>query len=580
MSGLTTSPLKVAILAASNLDLLASPLSRALGEKAIPASIWTAGFNQYRQAIFDPSSGLYSQDEAILFLDAPDLFPQLFGLPLGVTVDSAEEHANGVIREIGDLVQTLTGRMPGTTVYLNTICHDGVNALYGLEYNSALGQRRVIAAYNVALGNLARTNPSLVVVDVEAIAYSMGLERWFDRRLWHLARIRYSREAISRLAIEYANVISARRGLARKCIVLDLDNTLWGGIIGEDGVAGIQLGHEGSGLAFTEFQHELLTLSRRGILIALCSKNNYSDALEAIRQHPAMLLREEQFAAVRINWKEKAENLGEIANELNLGLDSLVFLDDNPVERAQVRAALPEVCVPEWPEDPSEYVPALYSVLRAQLLRLQITEEDRSRAEMYRADVNRRAVLKSGADLESFYKSLDMKMTVGRAEPNVIPRIAQLTQKTNQFNLTTRRYTEAEIAQLSRSVDSRVYWMDLADKFGPNGIVGVLIANELKAGTWKIDTFLMSCRVIGRNVEQAFFATVAEEFAEAGVTQLIGEYIPTQKNALVVDLYARLGFSAEPSSDLTRTLWRLKLSQSTPPVPEWFEINIATRTTA
>lgn len=561
--------IQVAVLAASNLDLLASPLCQRMAEKGLTASVWNAGFNQYWQMVIDPASGLYSQDfdAVIMFLDASDLFGDLLGNPLTAVQEAVQKAAERMTAEVEGLVGNLASRLSRATVYLNTVTLDGVSPLYGLEYNSPLSLRAVVSAYNQGLMRLAREIPSVIVVDVESLAANFGLERWFDRRLWHLARIRHSREAIAILAKAYAEAIAANHGITRKCLVLDLDNTLWGGVIGEDGPAGIKLGHEGIGLAFVEFQRELRSLIGRGILLAICSKNNPEDALSAVRNHPAMILREGDFAALRINWVDKAENLYDIAKELNIGLESMVFLDDNPAERARVRTALPAVAVPEWPKDPSDYRDALLAVVREQFLRFRVTDEDRGRIAMYRAQAERKAMA-SGVqkDLESFYRSLEMKVVIGRADSTTVPRIAQLTQKTNQFNVTTRRYTEGEIARFAEHPGMRIYWLDLCDRFGPNGIVGVMILRESQAGRWAIDSFLMSCRVIGRTVEQAFLSFVAAELVADGATVLTGEYLPTAKNGIVADLYDRLGFERQDNH------WVLDLTLATAAIPDWFEI--------
>ena len=285
------------------------------------------------------------------------------------------------------------------------------------------------------------------------------------------------------LASEYANFIAARWGAVRKCIVLDLDNTLWGGVIGEDGMTGIQLGHEGIGLAFVDLQRELLNLRQKGILLAICSKNNPEDAYEVIRKHPAMILREGHFAAVEINWNDKAENICEIARRLNIGADSLVFIDDSPVERERVREAIPEVAVPEWPQDPCESKRALGRVAGEYFLKFDISGDDRRRGEMYHAQAERERLAESAGNLEDFFRSLQMKITIGGADLETLPRVTELTQKTNQFNLTTRRYTEPELAAISANEGYRIYWLKLEDRFGPNGIVGVLILRRAERGT-------------------------------------------------------------------------------------------------
>jgi FkbH-like protein len=446
-----------------------------------------------------------------------------------------------------------------------------------MEYNSDFTFRQVVTSYNARLRELTCAFANAVVVDVEMLAACMGLERWYDSRLWYLGRIRYSALAHASLASEYARFIAARWGNVRKAIVLDLDNTLWGGIIGEEGVSGIQLGNEGIGLAFVEFQRELLNLQRKGILLAICSKNNSEDAYEAIRKHPAMVLREEHFAAFQIDWNDKAENIREIARRLNIGVDSLVFIDDNPAERQRVREAVPEIAVPEWPDDPSDYKRALSRIASEYFLKFDLTEEDRRRGKMYGDQAKRELLAESAASLEDFYKSLGMKVKIAKVCSQHVPRVSQLTQKTNQFNLTTRRYTEAEIAALSENPGSSVYWLDMEDRFGPNGIVGVLILRMLGAEEWHIDTFLMSCRVIGRTVEEAFLGQVLSEFRERGATRVTGEYIRTAKNGLVAQLYGKLGFTLA-HSDAGRTTWQLDLRQKTVEIPEWFDITHLERT--
>ena len=363
-------------------------------------------------------------------------------------------------------------------------------------------------------------------------------------------------------------------GRVRKCLVLDLDNTLWGGILGEDGVQGITLGAEGLGLAFAEFQGELLNLRRKGVLLAIASKNDAGEALEALRTHPAMRLREEHFASFRINWDDKAANLRAIANELDIGLDSLVFIDDNPAERALVRARLPEVLVPEWPSDPAEYRMALLELAATHFYRMRITEEDSMRGDSYRLQAERRKLALESASIEDYYRSLGMSARIGFADGITVPRIAQLVQKTNQFNLTTRRYTEAEVACFASARDTMVLWMELDDRFGPNGLVGVMILRQQDSSTWRIDTLLLSCRVIGRTAENAFLAQACKLLRERGGTWLIGEYRPSLRNAVAAELYAKLGFQPAGQSNES-AFWELDLSGSGIRAPAWIEVQCA-----
>jgi FkbH-like protein len=564
--------LRVALLSSCTIELLQKPFSAALEARGIRPSFWVGGFGQFRQDVLNSDSPLYRHDPAIivLCLDAADLFQELVENPFAFSAEARRELALHSAGEVAGMAATMAERLPQATVVLNSTALDSRNTLIGLEYNSQYGMQDAVNIYNAELTVLARRLPSVVVVDVASLAASVGFENWCDFRMWYLARSRWSRQALLALAEQYAATISARMGPIRKCLVLDLDNTLWGGVVGEDGLEGVRLGEEGIGRAFVEFQIELLNLYRKGVLLAVCSKNNPEDALAVIRRHPAMRLREEHFAAVRINWEDKAENMRALAEELNIGLDSLVFIDDNPVERSWVRQALPEVVVPDWPGDPAEYKMALLQLSARHFCRLAITAEDLRRGAVYQAQAERRKLAESASSIEDFYRSLQMQAKIGLADSFTIPRITQLTQKTNQFNLTTRRYTDSEIAAISRDPGCAIWWLSLSDQFGPNGIVGVLILRSQSSGTWLIDTFLLSCRVMGRTVEDAFLAVVARELA---ASTLIGEFRPTSKNLPVRDLYSRLGFRMlrkEKDADF----WELNLSATPLQFPPWFEIDL------
>ncbi len=564
--------LRVALLASCTIEVLQKPLAAELEKRGIQAEFWVGGFGQYRQDILNAASGLYGFGPAVvvLYLDGEDVFKELIENPLEADAGARRELALRRAGEVRALVETMAERLPQATVMLNTAVVRPLNALTGLEYNSGYGIEDAVSAYNEELGRLARSGHSAVVVDAAALAAWIGYARWQDTRMWCLARSRWSRAALQALAERYTAAICGRLGRIRKCIALDLDNTLWGGIIGEDGMEGIRLGEDGTGRAFVEFQSELLNLYRKGILLAVCSKNNPEDALQAIRRHPAMRLREEHFAALRINWEDKASNLRAMAEQLNIGLDSMVFLDDNPAERTWVRQAAPEVLVPEWPADPGEYKGALLELAAAHFHKLGITAEDRKRGEIYQAQAERWKLEAAAGPIEDFYRGLEMRVKIGRAESFTIPRIAQLTQKTNQFNVTTRRYTEADIRAMSQDPECAIFWLDLTDRFGPSGVVGVLILKREAGDVWLIDTFLLSCRVMGRTVESAFLAVVVRE---PGAARLIGEYRPTAKNAPVKDLYPKLGFEFTRQAGESR-FWELDLRRKELRVPEWFEVEM------
>lgn len=564
--------LKIALLASCTVETLKRPFAAELEKRGFQAEFWVCGFGQYRQDILNASSGLYGFGPAlvVLYLDGEDLFRELLENPFETDAAARRDMAVRQAAEARTLVETLAERLPQATVMLNTAAVPPLNALAGLEYNSGYGFEDAVHIYNEELGGLARSSHSVVVVDVAGLAAWLGYARWQDTRMWYLARSRWSRAALAALAERYAAAICGRLGRIRKCIALDLDNTLWGGIIGEDGMEGIRLGEDGTGRAFVEFQGELLNLYRKGVLLAISSKNNPEDAMQAIRRHPAMRLRPEHFAAMRINWEDKASNLRSLAEELNIGLDSFVFLDDNPAERSWVRQAAPEVLVPEWPADPVEYKRALLELAATHFHKLGITAEDRKRGESYQAQAERRKLEEAAGSLEDFYRGLEMQAKIGRADSFTIPRIAQLTQKTNQFNATTRRYTEPEIRAMSADAGCAIFWLDLADRFGPSGVVGVLILKRENADTWLIDTFLLSCRVMGRTAENAFLAVAAREVA---AERLIGEYRPTAKNAPVKELYPKLGFELAREEGESR-FWEINLKRKAIEIPEWFEIQM------
>jgi FkbH-like protein len=349
---------------------------------------------------------------------------------------------------------------------------------------------------------------------------------------------------------------------------VDLDGTLWGGVIGEDGVDGIKVdGPEGA--AFRAVQRVVLDLYRRGILLVVCSKNNEDDARAAFEQHPGMLVREHHFAALRINWENKAENLRELAAELNVGLDSVAFLDDNPVERSLVRAQAPEVTVIDLPDDPLRYA----ETLRAEpaFERLGLTDEDKVRGRLYAEQRQRTSLQENATSLEDFYRSLDMTVELRQVTEPTLARAAQLTQKTNQFNLTTRRYTELQLTEFIAS-GWRIYTARVRDRFGDNGIVGVAITAPSE-DAWEIDTMLLSCRVIGRTVETAILAAIAEDAETAGASALVGTFVPTKKNGPARDFYERHGFSATATNDEAST-WELALAGRSLSCPAWIVLDV------
>lgn len=404
----------------------------------------------------------------------------------------------------------------------------------------------------------------VLVLDVAAIAAQVGVDRWHDSALWNLGKIPMAAAAMPLYADHVCRLLMSVRGLAKKCLVLDLDNTVWGGVIGDDGMRGIKLSNgDAVGEAHLAVQAAALALRARGVVLAVSSKNDDAVARQPFREHADMLLREQHIAVFQANWQDKASNLRAIAQTLNIGIDALVLLDDNPSERHQVRAELPEVGVPELPDTPEDYARILMSA--GYFEAVSFTAEDRVRAAQYQDNAARNAMLGEASNLDDHLKSLQMQAFATPFDEAGRARIAQLINKTNQFNLTTRRRTESEVAALETDPDSVTLQVRLKDRFGDNGMICVVIG-KVAAATLHLDTWLMSCRVLNRQVERAVLNILVQESRRRGLTAIVGEYRPSDKNGMVKDHYRKLGFTPlatdgtgdDPQS---ATLWQLDLGQ-------------------
>ncbi len=401
-------------------------------------------------------------------------------------------------------------------------------------------KRWLIDRFNRALAEMVLGTSDLLF-DVASLAETVGLADWHDPAMWHIAKLPFANAYLPIYAEQLVRIVAALHGKSRRVLVLDLDNTLWSGVIGDDGVEGIVIGQGNpTGEAHLTVQQEALSLRARGILLAVSSKNTDEIARTPFRQHPEMALREEHIAVFQANWNDKATNIKAIAQELNLGLDSFVFLDDNPMERGLVRQMLPEVAVPELPADPALYVRTLRAA--GYFEAVAFSKEDRQRADFYSQNARRVSLQKQAGDMESYLRSLDMVMTIAPFDALGRARITQLTNKSNQFNLTTHRYTESDIGAIQAD-PSCIHWqVRLEDIYGDNGMISVIICRA-KNKEWEIDTWLMSCRVLGRRVEEAALQNILEAARACGIERLIGVYIPTERNGLVAEHYDKLGFT-------------------------------------
>ena len=521
--------MKLAILSPTNVDFLAAEL------REFEIETYTAPYGHVVMEAINADSKLYqfSPDVVVLFFDAHDVLGERVLRPF-----QSKTPATNALDDIRSSIGAIVANSPSARIILNTIPVPAINGMSRLEYNASGGLRPDQSAHNEMVATLANEFPQVLVYDYASLAESSGLSDWYDARMWYLARTRLSRQATIDSAKDIADFINESFRARAKVIVTDLDNTCWGGVIGDDGIGGIVLGSDGPGLAFASFQKALLNFRDQGVLLAVASKNDITVVQDAFESHPGMVLSSTDITAWQVHWEDKALSVSRIAQELDLGVDSFVFFDDNPVERLRVSEAHPGVTVVDVPSDPAEYVDALLNC--SSLRSTSLTDEDLVRPEQYQARNERIQVSTNFTDSTQFLTSLETKITIGEMTENELPRIAQLTQKTNQFNLRTQRYTVAELAKMQQNRTHKVLWLRLADRFGDEGIVAVAIVETSKE--WFLDTLLMSCRVLGRGAEHALVKHIKSQALSSGVQTLNAEYIESGRNDLVQNLLSEMAF--------------------------------------
>ncbi|MBI4538163.1 MAG: HAD-IIIC family phosphatase [Gemmatimonadetes bacterium] len=549
-------PVRLALVGSFTVEPLAPHLTVRCHKAGLRPEIFVAPYGRFQQQLLAGDSELYRSAPEIVFLslELDALVRGLSELPfLDVQArrDALERAVDGV-----DVLRRRFSEHSRALLVVHNFVRPSWSPYALLDDRHPGGLGPWYRELNERLSELCREDPRAFVLDMDGLVAWHGSARASDPRLRYLARMAYAEGFLPMVADAYMGYVKALLGLTRKCIVLDLDNTLWGGIVGEDGMGGLMLGPEGLGQAFVDFQKMLLALHRRGVILAICSKNDEAEALRVLREHPHMVLKPEHFAAWRINWGDKVTNLRGIAREINIGLDSLVFFDDNPAERYVVRAALPEVLVPDLPDDPALFPQMLASL--NDFSTLVLTSEDMERGRDYARLRARREFESVAASLDEYLAGLETVAEVARATEFVLPRLAQLTQRTNQFNLTTRRYSLADMESLASDPSVRLYSLRLRDRFGDSGTVGcAVVMRESESTCWRIDTLLLSCRVIGRGVETAFLAAVASDVWGAGAELLVGEWIPSGKNGLVADFFPQRGFRPRQQGPDGRAVWEL-----------------------
>lgn len=549
MKGMTR--VRLALLGSSTLAHLVPGIRVASFRRGILLDIFDGDYGLYWQELMNPASEVHAfqPNVVLLALDAH----HVAGTGSGAAAQVLDTMRN-CWRQAKQSFQCAVIQQTVLPVFPPVV---GNNEQRFPQSSAAIVQR-----VNTTLREMAEEE-GVHLLSLDSFAAQEGIANWFEESLWHRSKQEVHPRVSHLYGDQVGRLLGALYGKSSKCLVLDLDNTLWGGVIGDDGLEGIVLGQGSAvGEAYIAFQRYALALTERGIILAVCSKNDEVNALLPFEKHPEMVLKSSHIACFVANWQDKAANLRYIAQTLNIGLDSLVFADDNPAERHLVRRELPMVSVPEMPEDPSEYVGCL---ARAGYFEgVSVTEEDRQRSSQYVANVEREKMRSSATDMTSYLAALKMELLVRPFDQIGLSRIVQLINKTNQFNLTTRRYVDADVQELLDSQDAVTLQLRLRDCYGDNGIISLLIGRRAESDL-VMDTWLMSCRVLGRQVEEATMNLLVDQARSRGVSRILGEYRPTAKNGMVKEHYQRLGFvPIESRSDENATWWVLDLDAYSP----------------
>ncbi len=549
-------PLHLGLVSNATTNFLAPALSGTALRYGIDLTITTAGFGQTIQEAIAPNSHInQAKPDAILIA----MDQRGFGFPTHFTPSTTD-----YIAEAMESIHTLRQgfHQAGCNTLIFQTLSQPPEPLFGhLDRLTSSASACMLHAFNAQLSTTIHASTDLLF-DCAHLAASVGLEQWHDPLQWNLAKLSFAQKFLPLYADHVLRLLAAMRGRSRKCLVLDLDHTLWGGVIGDDGLAGIRLGQgDPIGEAFVAIQNMALALKNRGIVLAVCSKNDAETARLPFRQHPDMVLKESDIAVFMANWHHKSDNLQQIAQQLNIGLDALVLLDDNPVERAQVQATLPAVAVPEMPTDPALFPRVLLAA--GYFEAIAFTSDDQHRADHYQANQERNRLAETTQDLTAFLQALEMQLTLSPFDATGRQRITQLINKTNQFNLTTKRYTETEIKSMEQDKTLFTLQARLSDRFGDTGMISIVICRQ-QPDAWEIDSWLMSCRVMNRHVEHLIFAQLVHHATLAGATYLKGHFIPSPRNTPVQDHYQQLGFYKVAETAEGHSTWRFDLHQFQP----------------
>jgi len=529
---------KIAVVGDTATQLLCTAI-RGMGvERGYNIDLFEAEYNQVERQLLDPTSDLYLFDADFIVI-----FQSTHKLGEHHSMLSTEQQSSLADERISFLASVcenpaLAGKK---IIYFNyPEIEDTVFGSYANKVESSFTYQ--VRKLNYELMRLSQQYQNLFICDIAALQNKLGRDMMFAANVYTSTEMILSMDALPYVASRVMDIVCAVKGQFKKCLILDLDNTVWGGVIGDDGLEGIQLGHGlGIGKAFTEFQMWVKKLKQRGIIICVASKNNEETAKEPFEKHPDMVLKLDDIAVFQANWETKVDNIRTIQSILNIGFDSMVFLDDNPFERNIVRENIKGITVPELPEDPAEYLEYLYSLNLFETASYSNLDKDRTK--QYQVEAQRVSLSKTFTNEADFLKSLNMVSVVSGFTKFNTPRVAQLSQRSNQFNLRTVRYTDADIEALANDPNVIDLSFTLEDKFGDNGLIAVIIMKPLDKETLFVDTWFMSCRVLKRGMENFTLNTMVEKAKAAGYKKIVGEYLPTPKNKMVENHYTGLGFT-------------------------------------
>jgi len=541
---------KVAILGDTSTQLLSLGIKAYGIKEKLSLKIFEGDYDQVDGLVFNQESKLYSFNPqiTIIFLSSQKLFQKYARLM------DKESFVKSNEERIQQLVNTLQGRLNCKIIFFNYCeLNDYVFGNYGSSVTSSfIFQLRTL---NLSLMKFSATTSDFFICDISSLQNRLGYNFCFDSKLYVNSKMVLSLDFIPYVAKNVIDIVKALKGNVHKCLVLDLDNTLWGGVIGDDGIENIEIGDLGIGQAYTSIQLWAKLLKERGIILTVCSKNNEDTAKEPFEKHPDMVLRLHDIAVFVANWNSKAENIKYIKNVLNIGYDSMVFIDDNPVERDIVRKYLPDVLVVELPDDPADFI----EYIKSQNLfeTATFSGNDSIRTQQYKEDSLRNAIRMSSSSESEYLSSLEMSASVVKFDKFSVPRVAQLIQRSNQFNLRTIRYSEGDVTKFIDSKTHLGLTYSLKDKFGDNGLISVVILEHMD-NSFFIDTWVMSCRVLNRGMEQFVLNSLIDVATTMNKEFIVGEFIETSKNKLVKGLFESLGFLEENGK------WHLEISKTRP----------------